>query len=167
GGVAAGSAVVWVRRRRWYMPRPITGTDPGDADLAPLPETAQAITAGWLEQTAADADADTPAATATPDPRVTYEPAAGPGPAAQAAVGQVPAGPLRPADLPAGGVGLVGAGAGDAARGILAAVLLADSSYAGGARVVTTSADLAGLLDADPPGHANLAGYAGLPGLSV
>src|SRR6266536_2793875 len=37
--IAAAAAVVWWRRRHDYLPRPPTGADRDDADLAPLPPT--------------------------------------------------------------------------------------------------------------------------------
>src|SRR5262249_45482113 len=52
--VTAAAAVVWVRRRRRYVPHLIGPTVPADADLAALPETVQAITTGWWEAATGD-----------------------------------------------------------------------------------------------------------------
>jgi DNA-binding SARP family transcriptional activator len=126
---AAAAALVWLHRRRRYLPRPPTGAARDDPDLAPLAATVAAIQDGLrLRHPGAEtAQVDWSGATS-------------------AAIGEHAGEPLHPDDLPAGGVGLTGAGADAAARGLLAAVLLAGRHRDRDARLVTTAADLDTLL---------------------
>jgi DNA-binding SARP family transcriptional activator len=149
--VTAMAGVVWVGRRRRYVPHLIGPTVPQDADLVALPETVQAITTGWWEAATTDEGRPVPGSAYDPVTRLVAAPAPG-------VVGYTPAGPLRLEDLPPGGVGLVGPGARDAARGILMAVLPADPSPAAGA-VVAGAEVLADLLGPVP--------LAPAPGLTV
>jgi DNA-binding SARP family transcriptional activator len=156
---AAVSAVtvVWVQRRRRYLPRPPAGAARDDADLAPLPATVAAIQDGLhRHQHPDDDDTDGPDQTGAATP---------PDPAAleSATIGHRAGRAVRPADLPAGGTGLTGEGAPAAARGVIAAVLLAGRSrghhYPGhdpqvaAIRVVTTASDLAILLGPTATDH--------------
>jgi DNA-binding SARP family transcriptional activator len=172
--VTAAAGLVWLRRRRRYRPGPPSGADRHDPDLAPLPDTAATI-ADTVQNPDPDEamPPDSGRGDAPPGGRGDAGPAAA-GPAAQAmlvppdsataaTLGLGRAGPLRPVDLPAGGVGLSGAGAHDAARGVLTAALLA-----GGpghpdldAQVLTTTADLGRLLGSGAVGHGHP------PGLNV
>jgi DNA-binding SARP family transcriptional activator len=134
---SAAASVVWWRRRRAYTPGPPAGPARDDADLAPLPPTVAAVQAAWQQADGGDGAGGT-------DPTQAGAGSAGvPG-----VIGQWAGRPLRVRDLPAGGVGLVGVGAADAARGVLAA-LLVGASPDGRVRVLTTTADLAALLGAD------------------
>ncbi|MGC9668502.1 hypothetical protein ACNTMW_18345 [Planosporangium sp. 12N6] len=146
----AAAALVWLRRRRRYRPRPPTGAVRDDPDLAPLPATVAAIHDGLHRHQAGDDTDDEPE-------QPTAEPA-GTGP--DATSGQPARQPLRPHQLPAGGLGLTGAGAAAAARGLLAAILLTGAGGRPGAgpRVVATAADLAALLGPAP---------GAVPGLTV
>lgn len=107
--VAAASAAAWAYRRASYQPRPPTGVARSDPDLAPDPPTVAAIRAALTRRAANEATA--------PPVRVLV------------GVG----------DLPAGGVGLTGPGAADAARGILATAVFGRPGTA--APVITTAAD--------------------------
>ncbi len=166
GSAEAVSAVVglwWLRRRRRYLPGPPCGAERVDADLAPPPPTAAAVVTGLYGDLDDVGASDLPAGGV---PGVPAEPTAtaadvGVGAATAAGVGR--GGPLRPVDLPVGGVGLVGPGAADAVRGVMTAVLLAAGAARPGrdTRVWTTAADLAGLLEADRVGAARP------PGLGV
>jgi DNA-binding SARP family transcriptional activator len=137
--VAATARLVWIQRRRRYLPRPPAGVDRDDADLAPLPATIAAVQARPHRPGEPEPIDDVNTAGAV---------AASPGPVGPATVGQRAGAPLRPAGLPAGGVGLTGDGAADAARGILTATLLpARPGHPGQqARVITTATDLHTLL---------------------
>jgi DNA-binding SARP family transcriptional activator len=147
--IAAAAAVVWWRRRHDYLPRPPTGTDRDDADLAPLPPTvttAQDVLHGRERPDDGPEDTDDAAHDG----------------------GVAPAGdragrPIGLGDLPPGGVGLTGTGAYAAARGIVAAVLLSAGpwQHPGDPQLITTAADLDTLL-----GPA-AAGYRATPGLTM
>ncbi|MFB9238362.1 hypothetical protein ACFFWC_22870 [Plantactinospora siamensis] len=96
--VGAAATLLWIRRRRVYRPRPTNRPGNADLDLADLPVTVRAVQAALSS--------------------LSSEPTTATGPE----IGWLPP-PLR--DLPAGGVGLTGPGALDAARGILVTALLA------------------------------------------
>jgi len=136
--VAAAAAMVWWQRRRRYLPGPpMLHGRRDDPDLLDLPATVTAI------QHAVGGPADRP-------------------PPAMTASAMMPAGgPVRPWQLPAHGVGLVGPGAADAARGLLVAALLAANHGPGTGRLLTTAADLPVLLGTSPER------YRDLPGLTV
>jgi DNA-binding SARP family transcriptional activator len=203
--VNAAAGLVWLRRRRRYVPRPPSGSRRRDADLTALPDTVAAIVDGLHRDRpdptqpqhdglgdAVDQHARTEGDLAQHDraqddraqddraqddrasdgghwpgqgEEWTDRPLSPPTRAAAtvAALGQAQGGPLRPADLPASGVGLTGPGAADAARGILTAALLSGGSgYAGlDTQVLTTAADLSRLL------HPGLVGHAQPGGLNV
>jgi DNA-binding SARP family transcriptional activator len=148
--VSSAAGVVWLRRRRRYQPQPSSGSSRQDADLSPLPDTAAVVIAALGEHdpsTPARSDsAGSAAAVSAPGQR----PDAAGTPAA--VVGQRRDGPLRLADLPAGGIGLTGPAAADAARGILTAALLAASPAHPdlAPQVLTTAADLALLFGPNP-----------------
>jgi DNA-binding SARP family transcriptional activator len=135
--VAAAAAMVWWQRRRRYLPGPpmLRGRR-DDPDLLDLPTTVTAI------QHAVGGPVD------LPPPSMTSA--------------MMPAGgPVWPWQLPAHGVGLVGPGAADAARGLLLAALLAADRGPGTGRLLTTAADLPVLLGTSPDR------YRDLPGLTV
>src|SRR6266545_1724866 len=90
------------------------------------------------------------------DPTASSETMPTPAEVTVAALGQARDGPLRPADLPVGGVGLTGLGATDAARGILTAALLtgAPGNPELDTQVLTTTDDVATLLRPGMVGHA-------------
>jgi DNA-binding SARP family transcriptional activator len=95
--IAAAAALVWLRRRRYYQPRPPTGVRRTDPDLiAPAPAIA-AIPASTRPSAADEAGT----------------------------VGVDGSRLLALDELPAGGVGLTGPGTPDAARGLLVATLAA------------------------------------------
>ncbi|WJK33163.1 BTAD domain-containing putative transcriptional regulator [Solwaraspora sp. WMMA2065] len=120
--VAAAGVLLWLRRRRSYRPV-VPGQRRSDDDLAPLPAVVAAA------RTAADGGA------------------AG-GRAGTAADGREDDGPAGVV-FPAGGVGLTGPGAGDAARGVLVtAAVRSLRDPAAVVRVVTTRADLEVFLGA-------------------
>ncbi len=150
--IAAAAGLVWIQRRRRYLPRRPVGVDRDDTDLTPLPITVAAVQAGLhpLPDTADEAGHDHATATQTIDP----------GAVAPPSLGQQAGAALHPADLPAGGVGLTGAGAADAARGILAATLLAGGPrHPGhGTRLITT-ADLHTLLGPHPTASQDTTGH--------
>ncbi|MFC3504090.1 hypothetical protein ACFOOK_24395 [Micromonospora krabiensis] len=105
--VAAAGALVWLRRRRTYRPRPPAPLARDDQDLAPLPPTAVAVQAALADHPARPADA---ASTQT----------------ASAGAGGLPA---FLAVLPHAGVGLDGPGALAAGRGLLVSGLLAGQRH--------------------------------------
>jgi DNA-binding SARP family transcriptional activator len=151
--IAAAATLVWLQRRRRYLPRPPIGAARDDADLTPLPATVAAVQDGLRRQYVGDDDPDDEdaASVAQAEPAV----------AVAATIGQRAGAPLHLQDLPAGGVGLVGAGAADAARGLLTAVLLSGHRSGQHAQLVTTVADLQALL-ATNTGH-----HPDTPGLTV
>lgn len=116
--IAAAGALLWLRRRRTYRPAG-PNLARGDTDLAPLPPVVTAAQAAVAAQPARPDDS-TAAAGRKDDHRTVFPP---------------------------GGVGLTGAGAADAARGILVtAALQALRAPAAAARVVTTRAAIDALL---------------------
>jgi DNA-binding SARP family transcriptional activator len=176
--VSSAAGLVWFRRRRRYRPQPLS-VSRVDGDLTALPDTAAAIIAAAYEDDPSvagsvdlvpRADASHPATARYPavardaaarDAAASYSAAPSaaapysatpPVPAAAAAgLGRRGDWPVRLVDLPAGGTGLIGAGATDAARGILTAALLSNGPARSdmGGQVVTTTVDLATLLDRD------------------
>jgi DNA-binding SARP family transcriptional activator len=140
--VAASGAMVWRERRRHYRPRLFVGATRDDPDLTPLPTAAAAV----IQQVQPPPE-QPPTTTGTLD-----KPTAPPSTGAAAMVGESVGQPLPLSALPRGGVGLVGPGAADAARGVLIAALLSSDRPAAAPTVVTTKADLAALLGtATPP----------------
>ncbi|RAO29998.1 hypothetical protein PSN13_05197 [Micromonospora saelicesensis] len=136
--VSAAAALVWLRRRRSYRPRPPGPPSREDTDLAPLPPTVAAVQAAL---------ADSP-----PPPT---EPGA-------ASTGSSPLDhPTAGGAFPEAGVGLTGLGAQDAVRGMLVTSLLAGRHHPA-VSVVATRSVLAGLLG---PTAETLARR--LPGLAV
>ncbi|MHA4948715.1 AfsR/SARP family transcriptional regulator [Micromonospora sp. SD19] len=120
--VSAAAALVWLRRRRSYRPRPPGPSSREDTDLAPLPPTVVAVQAALADS--------------TPPPT---EPG---GASAGSSMFD------RPSDggaFPRDGVGLTGLGAQDAARGLLVTSLLAGHHHPA-VSVVVTRPVLAGLL---------------------
>lgn len=149
--VTAAAALVWLQRRRRYRPQPITGTRRADSDLALLPSTVAVLhQARAAPQARAHADSyrdelpDDIPAEAMEALTVT-----------QTALGVHAGQPLRLADLPPRGTGLVGPGADDAGRGVIAAVLSSGGPWAGNAEasLITTTADLHRLLSANDTAH--------------
>ncbi|MDZ5447734.1 BTAD domain-containing putative transcriptional regulator [Micromonospora sp. 4G57] len=124
--VGAAAALVWLRRRRAYRPRPPGSEGRDEPDLTPLPATVAAVQAAL-------ATGNTHPSSTEPTPAVTGD-----------ACGVLPAPPagLRPA-----GVGLTGPGALAAARGVLVTVLLAGLRQPPGAvPIVITHTALTALL---------------------
>ncbi len=157
--VVAAAGLLWLRRRRRYLPRPPAGSQRSDGDLTGLPETAAAII-GLLNGDDPDGpdDADVSQRGAVTTSDVAAAAAAVSERTTTTAVGYRGDGPLRPVDLPAGGVGLVGPGAPDAARGIVTALLLSGGQGGGDrdGQILTTTVDLTNLLGRtaigdDPP----------------
>ncbi|MEV7331402.1 hypothetical protein [Micromonospora sp. NPDC093244] len=111
--VSAAAALVWLRRRRAYQPRPPGPHGHDDPDLAPLPPTVAAVQAAL-------ADSPSPAepGAASAGPSLLDPPTAG-------------------RALPRTGVGLTGPGAQDAARGLLVTSLLAGRHHPTVSVVVT------------------------------
>jgi len=126
--VTAAAAWGWLRRRRDYRP----GFTATDNDLHPLPDTVASV------QTLLPSLADTP----------------GGGRAERDGVASRDAEAVRIEQLPPGGVGLVGPGSLDAARGILITALLAGGTqqHRHQPHIVTTRAALDTLLSPDAPG---------------
>ncbi len=169
--VSAAAGLLWLRRRRRYVPRPPSGSRRRDADLTALPDTAAAIVDRLYEVSHSQDDHSQDdrdrgdgeglgRGERWADPTASSETMPTPAAVTVAALGQVRDGPLRPADLPVGGVGLTGLGATDAARGILTAALL---SGAPGypeldTQVLTTTVDVATLLRPGTVGHARPSG---------
>ncbi|MGW0218750.1 BTAD domain-containing putative transcriptional regulator [Micromonospora chokoriensis] len=120
--VSAAAALVWLRRRRSYRPRPPGPPSREDTDLAPLPPTVAAVQAAL---------ADSPPPPTEPGASSTSS-----SPLAQPIVGSA---------FPIAGVGLTGLGAQDAARGLLVTRLLAGRQHPA-VSVVITRTVLAGLL---------------------
>jgi DNA-binding SARP family transcriptional activator len=150
-GTASAAALVWLQRRRRYLPRPPAGADRDDPDLAPLPDTVAVIEHQRQRGPAGDDEA---AGSDDLDTAATV-PAADPAASLPAVVGHTADGPLPPHALPAGGVGLTGDGADAAARGILTATLLSGDAWHPDrdARIVTTGADLHTVLGATADQH--------------
>src|SRR6266545_578848 len=159
---AAAAALLWLRRRRRYLPRPPSRSAREDADLAALPNTVAAIL-----QAGQDVEPDAPH---TPSPDADSggalrsappTPAAGITPPAAGAAGSGGGWdrPLTVADLPPGGVGVVGPAAADALRGILTTALLSNDSDQT-VLVSTTAADLDTLLGGGPVSDRPPAGMA-------
>lgn len=113
--VAAAAALVWLRRRRDYQPRPTSR----DADLVSLPATVAAVQAALAD-----------------NPRPPAAPAAPAAPNGITVLVDV---------LPAGGVGLTGAGALPVGRGLLVSALFAGHRHPT-ISLITTKAALARLL---------------------
>lgn len=148
--VVSAGAAVWWRRRRDYQPGPIR-PDRQDDDLAPLPLTVRSVQAAlaYVQDPLPGLDAAT--APTTGSPAGVPDPPLGMGWRAS----------TWPGDLPGSAVTLVGAGAADAARGILATALLMYPPRPVRPAVVITAADLHTLLGAAAPDHRQL------PGLEV
>ncbi|WP_345516173.1 hypothetical protein [Phytohabitans houttuyneae] len=126
--VTGAATLIWWRRRHRYQPHPPTGRARQDADLTPLPATVAAVQAAH------------PPTTLSPQKQPDLaQPVGG------VVIGQAGLMPVQVGQLPAGGVGLVGPGGLDAARGVVAACLLA-GVLAGPVRLLTTSPDLQTLL---------------------
>ncbi|WP_236648450.1 BTAD domain-containing putative transcriptional regulator [Micromonospora sicca] len=124
--VGAAAALVWLRRRRAYQPRPPGSEGRDEPDLTPLPAAVAAVQAAL-------ATGNTHPSSAEPAPAVTGD-----------ASGVLPA-PV--AGLPPTGVGLTGPGALAAARGVLVTVLLAGLRHPpGAAPIVITHTALTTLL---------------------
>ncbi|WP_173054908.1 hypothetical protein [Phytohabitans houttuyneae] len=147
--VTAAGAAVWWRRRRDYQPGPIR-LDRDDPDLVPLPPTVQVVQAAlpYVQQPLPGLERPPAAATDPAGPpddagRLGWQAASWPG------------------DLPGGAVRLVGAGAADAARGILTTALLTHREPAARPAVVITAADLHTLLGSAATDRRHL------PGLQV
>ncbi|WP_410814930.1 AfsR/SARP family transcriptional regulator [Micromonospora sp. 067-2] len=120
--VSAAAALVWLRRRRSYRPRPPGPPSREDSDLAPLPPTVAAVQAAL--------------ANSTPPPTE---------PGAASAGSSLLDRPTVAGAFPRAGVGLTGLGAQDAARGLLVTSLLAGRHHPA-VSVVVTRPVLAGLL---------------------
>ncbi|MFC0529015.1 AfsR/SARP family transcriptional regulator [Phytohabitans kaempferiae] len=144
--VAGAATWVWSRRRRLYLPGVLEESSRSDPDLLSRPDSVLAI------QTARQQPSPSTRNTGGDDSLPTR-----PIPAAD--LGERTGPPLLARDLPAGGVGLTGAGAHDAARGILAAQLLPGKA---GTRVITTAPDLQLLL-----GSPTIQQFARTPGLDI
>ncbi|MFF0172926.1 hypothetical protein [Micromonospora profundi] len=136
--VSAAAALVWLRRRRSYRPRPPGPPSREDTDLAPLPPTVAAVQAALADS--------------TPPPTELGGASAGSSLLDRPTVGGA---------FPRAGVGLTGLGAQDAARGLLVTSLLA-GRHRPTVSVVVTRPVLAGLLG---PTADTLARC--LPGLAV
>ncbi|MGC4864667.1 hypothetical protein ACLQ3B_04430 [Micromonospora sp. DT53] len=137
--VSAAAALVWLRRRRSYRPRPPGPPSREDTDLAPLPPTVAAVQAALAD--------------ATPPPTE---------PGAASAGSSLLDRPTVGGAFHRAGVGLTGLGAQDAARGLLVTSLLAGRHHPA-VSVVVTRAVLARLLG---PNTAETLGPR-LPGLAV
>ncbi|MGC4815074.1 hypothetical protein ACLQ29_31550 [Micromonospora sp. DT228] len=120
--VSAAAALVWLRRRRSYRPRPPGPPSREDTDLAPLPPTVAAVQAALADSTPPPTEPGAASAGSPPLDRPT------PGRAS-----------------PRAAVGLTGPGAQDAARGLLVTNLLAGRHHPT-VSVVATRSVLAGLL---------------------
>ncbi|TQJ23771.1 DNA-binding SARP family transcriptional activator [Micromonospora sp. A202] len=120
--VSAAAALVWLRRRRSYRPRPPGPPSREDTDLVPLPPTVAAVQAALADS--------------TPPPTE---------PGAASAGSSLLDRPTVGGAFPRAGVGLTGLGAQDAARGLLVTSLLAGRHHPA-VSVVVTRPVLAGLL---------------------
>jgi DNA-binding SARP family transcriptional activator len=152
--VTAAAALVWIQRRRRYRPHPPAGTRSRESDLAPLPNTVavlhRARAAPQVDDHGKDHLDEIPddvPAEAMEAMTVTHT-----------AIGVHAGQPLRLTDLPSRGTGLVGPGADDAGRGVIAAVLSSGGPWAGSAEasLTTTAADLRRLLGANHAGRYSL-----------
>ncbi|MEU5931082.1 hypothetical protein [Micromonospora sp. NPDC047187] len=112
--VSAAAALVWLRRRRSYRPRPPGPPSREDTDLTPLPPTVAAVQAALADS--------------TPPPSEPGTASAGPSLLDQPTVGRA---------IPRAGIGLTGLGAQDAARGLLVTNLLAGRHHPAVSVVVT------------------------------
>ncbi|MEU5726749.1 bacterial transcriptional activator domain-containing protein [Micromonospora sp. NPDC047738] len=121
--VAAAAALVWLRRRLGYRPRRPGPPAREDPDLAPLPATATAVQAALAD----------------------HPPIPQPADVTSGGDGSSGAMPALVSGLPAPRVGLNGAGAAAAARGLLVTALLTARRHPAMSLVVTRTA-LAGLL---------------------
>ncbi len=145
--VAAGS-MVWLRRRRRYKPGALAGPVLHDADLRPLPAV--------VEQARRQVRRYAPELLHPPRDTLTVREAARLRRAGQPLPAPPPPEPEGPdlaglpSRLPAGGLGLTGPGAADAARGMLVATLSAGTPNDPDARgeIVIPAATLATLLGA-------------------
>jgi DNA-binding SARP family transcriptional activator len=156
--IASMAALVWLQRRRRYLPRPPTAATRDDADLIPLPDTVAAVQDELCHRHNGDEAAGEDDPSPSPIAVAVQDQVA----ATTATVGEQGGGPVRPDALPPGGVGLTGAGAAAAARGLLVAVLLSGHPVAPRARLVITAADLQTLLGAGAADR-----HRGTPGLTV
>lgn len=142
--VASAASMVWLQRRRHYIPRLlIAGPVRNDADLVPLPPTVAAVRAA-LQPTETDDASPGDTTTGTP---------------AETPVGELPA-VLTVALLPPGGVGLTGPGATDAARGLLVTTMLSTltTHQPDAMRLVTTVEDISALLGPGAAAHLPISG---------
>ncbi|BCJ65646.1 hypothetical protein GCM10009779_03110 [Polymorphospora rubra] len=121
--VVSAAALVWFRRRRDYIPNTSHTKNDREGDLTPLPATVAAVQAA-LDPTDPGDSQDQPR-----QPALDVE-------------------VIGLGDLPTGLLHLTGPGATDAGRGLLIAAALA--GHDGPHTLVTTTADLATLLDTDP-----------------
>ncbi|MGC4855177.1 hypothetical protein ACLQ24_17730 [Micromonospora sp. DT4] len=120
--VSAAAALVWLRRRRSYRPRPPGRPSREDTDLAPLPPTVAAVQAALADPTPPPSEPGAALTDSSPLDR-----------------------PTIGAAFPRAGVGLTGPGAQDAARGLLVTSLLAGRHHPA-VSVIVTRPVLAGLL---------------------
>ena len=149
--VTAAAALVWIQRRRRYRPHPPTGARRADPDLIPLPNTVAVLHRARAAPLVDEHGDD------QPDDYLDELPDNVPAEAMEAltvthtAIGVHTGQPLRLADLPPRGTGLVGPGADHAGRGVIAAVLSSGGPWAGSAEasLITTAADLNRLLGAN------------------
>ncbi|WP_435125622.1 hypothetical protein [Micromonospora tulbaghiae] len=116
--VAAAAALVWLRRRRAYQPRPPGAHGRDGQDLAPLPTTVAAVQAALADHRSPPADLPDPAAAPAP-------PGGFPG-----LIGA----------LAATGMGLTGPGGSAVGRGLLVTVLLAGQRHPTVSLVITKAA---------------------------
>ncbi|MDG4807633.1 hypothetical protein O7634_12810 [Micromonospora sp. WMMD1120] len=119
GQVAAAAALVWLRRRRDYRPRPPNSHRREGLDTAGLPPTVAAVQAAF---------ADAPASSVAPEPSGSFA----------ALIGA----------LPVSGVGVSGPGTHSIGRGLLITALLA-GHHLGTSTLVTTRATLTDVLGGD------------------
>ncbi|MEV1321275.1 tetratricopeptide repeat protein [Micromonospora arborensis] len=117
--VAAAAALLWLRRRRDYRPRPLSPNAPDEPHTARLPSAVAAVQAAL---------ADAPAPPSAPAPSDSFT----------ALVGV----------LPTGGLGLTGPGALPIGRGLLLTALLAGQRHSAPTLVITRAA-LTNLLGPD------------------
>jgi DNA-binding SARP family transcriptional activator/nucleoid-associated protein YgaU len=137
--IAAAATLVWIQRRRRYRPRQPTAGRRDDTDLTPLPHPV-AVLHHLRPEPDPDNDLDDVPAEAREALTVT-----------RTALGTKGDHLLEPSDIPALGLGLVGPGANDAGRGVLAAVLSSGGPWASSqeATLITTRDDLTSLLGPD------------------
>jgi DNA-binding SARP family transcriptional activator/nucleoid-associated protein YgaU len=117
--LAGAGSLVWLRRRRRYIPGPIARPAADDPDLRPLPPAVAALRRGTRQQ-----GPDLPHPEPPPQPTV-RDAARAPEPPTPSPTG--PDGPTLAGfgPLPPGGLGLTGPGAEAAIRGLLVATLTA------------------------------------------